>query len=247
MDIKITNRESGTNVAEVADGIYRISTPLPEAVVGIPGGFTFNQYLVVDDDPLLFHTGPRKSFPLTREAVAAVMPVERLRWISFSHYESDECGAVNEWLATAPGATVLCGRIGAMVTLNDVCDRPPRALGDGEEVSLGRRRVMWLDAPHLPHNWECGYLWEPTTRTLLCGDVVSAPGANGPPVTDGDLLGPVLAMEEQMHVFARTPDTRRHLERMAGLEPVTLAAMHGSAYRGDGARWLRALADGLGV
>jgi len=160
----VTNSESRTSVHEIAAGIYRISTPVPPSV--IPGGFTFNQYLLVDDAPLLFHTGPRSMFPWVREAVTHVLgDVSRLRYVSFSHIESDECGSMNEFLAAAPGAEVLCSRVAAM-TSADLADRPPRALADGEEVSLGRKRVRWLDAPHLPHNWECGYFFESTTRTL---------------------------------------------------------------------------------
>jgi len=241
----ITNRESGTSVVEVAEGIYRISTPIPEQTAEVPGGFTFNQYLIADDQPLLFHTGPRRLFPLTRDAVAAVLPVERLRWISFSHVEADECGALNDFLAAAPAAAPLCGAIAATISIRDLADRPPRALADGEELALGRHRVQWLDAPHLPHNWECGYLWEPTTRTFLCGDILTSPGSE-PAITEGDLVGPIVAMERQMSAFARTDaTTRRQLERFAQLAPVTLAAMHGSAYRGDGARLLRDLGDQL--
>src|SRR5437762_1548459 len=158
----ITNSQSGTNVHEIADGIYRINTPLPPGVV--PGGFSFNQYLIVDDEPLLFHTGPRRFFPLVREAMASVMPVERLRYVSFSHFEADECGSLNEWLAAAPQAVPLCGRIAAMTSIGDVADRPPRALADGETVSLGKHAVQWFDTPHLPHAWECGFLMEPYTR-----------------------------------------------------------------------------------
>jgi flavorubredoxin len=166
----ITNPGSKTRVDEVADGIYRISTPVDL----VPGGFSFNQYLVVDEEPLLFHTGPRRMFPLVREAVAAVLPVERLRHVGFSHFEADECGSLNEFLAVAPLASPLCGQIAAMVSVNDVADRPPRALADGELLVLGRHRVRWLDTPHVPHAWECGFLFEETSRTLLCGDLFTS-------------------------------------------------------------------------
>jgi len=186
----ITNPGSKTRVDEVADGIYRISTPVDL----VPGGFSFNQYLVVDEEPLLFHTGPRRMFPLVREAVAAVLPVERLRHVGFSHFEADECGSLNEFLAVAPLASPLCGRIAAMVSVSDVADRPPRALADGELLVLGRHRVRWLDTPHVPHGWECGYLFEETSGTLLCGDLFRQPGSSHPALTSGDILGPSEAM-----------------------------------------------------
>src|SRR5215831_20558351 len=180
----ITNRESATRVDEIAAGIYRISTP----VTIVPGGFSFNQYLVLDEQPLLFHTGPRRMFPLVREAIAAVMPVARLRYISFSHYEADECGALNEFLSVAPRAVPLCGQIAAMVSIGDVADRPPVVLGDGETRSLGRHVVRWLDTPHLPHAWECGFLMEESTKTLLCGDLFTQGGADHAPLIESDIL-----------------------------------------------------------
>jgi flavorubredoxin len=237
----ITNPQSRTRVDEVAPALYRISTPVDV----VPGGFSFNQYLIVDEDPLLFHTGPRRMFPLVREAVAAVMPVERLRWVGFSHFEADECGALNEWLAAAPKAQPLCGSVAAMVSVNDVADRPPRALADGETVDLGRARVRWLDAPHLPHAWECGYLFEETNGTLLCGDLFTQPGAEHPPVTEGDVLGPSETMRAAMDYFAHAPATRPLLEKLAETKPRTLACMHGSAWSGDGGRLLLDLADAL--
>jgi len=237
----ITNPQSRTCVDEVAPAIYRISTPVDV----VPGGFSFNQYLIVDEDPLLFHTGPRRMFPLVREAIASVMPVERLRWVGFSHFEADECGALNELLAAAPRAQPLCGSVAAMVSVNDAADRPPRALADGETVDLGRARVRWLDAPHLPHAWECGYLFEETNRTLLCGDLFTQPGAEHPPVTEGDILGPSETMRAAMDYFAHAPATRPLLEKLAQTKPRTLACMHGSAWSGDGGRLLLDLADAL--
>jgi flavorubredoxin len=237
----ITNPQSRTRVDEVAPALYRISTPVDV----VPGGFSFNQYLVVDEDPLLFHTGPRRMFPLVREAIAAVMPVERLRWVGFSHFEADECGALNEWLAAAPRAQPLCGSVAAMVSVNDVADRPPRALADGETVDLGRARVRWLDAPHLPHAWECGYLFEETTETLLCGDLFTQPGAEHTPVTEGDILGPSEAMRAAMDYFAHSAGTQALLGKLAGTKPRTLACMHGSAWSGDGGRLLLDLAEVL--
>ena len=243
----ITDTHAGTNVHEIAAGIYRISTPAPPGAV--PGGFTFNQILVVDDEPLLFHTGLRRMFPLVREAVAHVLgSASKLRWIGFSHVESDESGALNEWLAAAPGSQPVCGATAAMVSVNDYAERPPRALQDGEELSLGSKRVRWIDAPHVPHNWECGYLFEKTTRTLLCGDLFTQPGADGPALTESDVLGPALAMWRAMPAsIAVERNARAVLEKLAATEPATLATMHGSSYRGDGAKLLRAFADALGV
>jgi len=238
----ITNEQSGTNLHEVADGIFRINTP-----VAIPGAgdFSFNQYLIDDDEPLLFHTGPRRLFPVVREAVETVLPAARLRHVGFSHVEGDECGALNEWLAAAPDAVPLCGRVAAMTSIEDVADRMPRALADGEAVSLGRSTVRWLETPHLPHGWECGFLFEERTRTLLCGDLFTQGGTGDPPVTEADILGPSEEFRKAMDYFAHAPNTRALLEKLAATEPRLLACMHGSALRGDGAALLRSLADAL--
>jgi flavorubredoxin len=238
-----TNSQSGTNINEIADGIYRINTPLPPSVV--PGGFSFNQYLIVDEAPMLFHTGPRKMFPLVREAVQTVLPVERLRYIAFSHVEADECGSLNEWLAVAPGSEPLCGRIAAMVSIEDLADRAPRALADCEALTLGKHSVQWFDTPHLPHAWECGFMFEESTHTLLCGDLFTQPGTGDAPLTESDILGPSEAFRQQMDYFSHTKNARTMLERLASTNPVTLACMHGSAWRGDGAKLLRSLADSL--
>jgi len=237
----ITNSASGTRVDEVAEGIYRISTP----VTVLPGGFTFNQFLVLDEQPLLFHSGPRGLFPLVSEAVAAVMPVETLRYVGLSHFEADECGALNEFLAAAPGAVPVCGQIGAMVSVDDFATRKARPLADGEGLELGKHRVRWIDAPHVPHGWECGYLFEETTRTLLCGDLFTQGGAEHPPVTESDILGPSEAMRAGLDYFAHGTNTRPSLERLADLAPSTLACMHGAAWKGDGRGLLLALADRL--
>lgn len=238
----ITNAQSRTNVHEIADGIYRISTP-----VSFPGGgaFSFNQYLVLDDEPLLFHTGPRRMFPLAREAVATLMAVERLRYIGFSHVEADECGALNEWLTAAPRSEPVCSGVAAMVSIGDLADRPPRALADGEALALGRHTVRWLDAPHLPHGWDCGFMSEESTRTLLCGDLFTQGGAGLPALTEDDILGPSEAFRHKMDYFSHTKDARALLERLAATGPGTLACMHGSAWRGDGAALIRALANSL--
>ena len=238
----VTNDHSGTNVEEVAEGIYRINTP-----VVIPGGagFSFNQYLIVDADPVLFHTGPRKMFPLVRDAVASVLPVDRLRYIALSHVEADECGSLNEWLAVAPRALPLCGSVAAMVSIEDLADRRPRALTDGETLSLGTHTVRWFDTPHLPHAWECGFLAEERTRTLLCGDLFTQGGSDLPPLTTSDILGPSETFRHEMDYYSHTKHGRAMLERLASTHPTTLACMHGSAWRGDGASLLRALADAL--
>ena len=238
----VTNSQSGTNIHEVSDGIYRINTPV---VFENGAGFSFNQYLIASDEPLLFHTGPRKMFPLVREAVASVLPVETLRYIGFSHVESDECGSLNEWLAVAPRAVPLCGTVAALVSIEDLADRSPRALADGERLSLGRHTVRWLDAPHLPHAWECGFLTEETTSTLLCGDLFTQGGVDLPPVTDSDILGPSEVFRRRMDYFSHTRNAPALLEKLAATRPATLACMHGSAWQGDGAGLLRALAGEL--
>jgi flavorubredoxin len=237
----VTNSQSGTRIDEIAAGIYRISTPIPPNPA-LPAGFSFNQFLIVDDEPLMFRTGMRSIFPLVREAVASVMPVHKLRWVSFSHHESDEDGSLDEWLALAPNAAPLCGRIGGMLSNSD---RPPRVLGDGETISLGAKRVCWFDAPHVPHGWDSGYLAETTTRTLFCGDLFTQPGANHEPVTTGDVLGPSEAMRAAMEYYSNPRAAAVAIERLAAAEPSLLACMHGAAFRGDGAGALRALARAL--
>jgi len=236
-----TNPGSRTNVHEIAPDVYRINTPVVDAV----GSFSFNQYLLVDEAPLLFHTGPRRLFPLVHEAVATVLPPERLRYIGFSHFEADECGSLNQWLAAAPDAVPVCGRIAAMVSVADYADRTPRALADGERLSLGRFVLRWFDTPHLPHAWECGHLFEETDRTLFCGDLFTQGGAGEVPLTEQDILGPSEAFRAPLDYFAHAPATGTMLERLAAERPLTLACMHGSAWRGDGAALLRALASAL--
>jgi len=233
----ITNRESGTRIDEIAKDIYRISTP----VTVVPGGFTFNQFLIADDAPLLFHTGLRRMFPLVSEAIAAVMPVADLGYVSFSHFEADECGALNEFLAAAPNAVPLCGRIAAMVSIDDIADRPPRGLDDGEVVSLGAHSVRWLATPHLPHAWECGFLFEESTRTLLCGDLFTQPGATHEPVTEADVLESSEALRSEMDYFSHTRNAPSMIERLAATNPALLACMHGAAWQGEGADLLRSL------
>jgi flavorubredoxin len=233
----ITNRETGTRIDEIADGIYRISTP----VSVVPGGFSFNRYLIADEEPMLFHIGLRGMFSLTAEAVQAVTPVARLRYLAFSHYEADECGALNRFLAVAPDAAPLCGQVAALVTVNDIADRAPRAMADGEVLSLGKRSVRWFDTPHLPHAWECGLMAEETTGTLFCGDLFTQGGAEHAPVTEADILEPSEAFRHQMDYFSHAKNAPAMIERLAATEPRILACMHGAAWRGDGAALLRAL------
>jgi flavorubredoxin len=238
----ITNSQSGTNVHEIADGIYRINTP-----VSMPGAgqFNFNQYLISDDAPMLFHTGPRRLFPLVREAVGRVLPLETLRYVALSHFEADECGALNEFLAAAPEAEPVCSSIAAMVSVADFADRSPRPLANGEELSLGRHTLRWIDTPHMPHGWDCGLMMESSTRTFFCGDLFTQGGSGKVALTESDILGPSEAFRKPLDYFAHAPQTQAILERLARLEPTTLACMHGSAWRGNGASLLRALADAL--
>lgn len=235
--LMITNTQSGTNVDEIADNIFRINTPVPD--------FSFNQYLILDDAPMLFHTGPRKLFPLVREAVASLIPVENLRYISFSHVEADECGSLNEWLAVAPQSIPVCGTVAAMVSIQDLADRAPQALADGEVLSIGSHSLRWFDAPHLPHAWECGYLMEERTKTLLCGDLFTQGGSDSPALTEADILSPSEEFRKQLDYYSHTKYGREMLERLARTGPKTLACMHGSAWQGDGAELLRALAEKL--
>jgi len=242
----ITNPQSNTRIDEIADQIYRISTPIPPNPE-LPTGFSFNQFLVVDDEPLLFHTGMRALFPLVRESLATVIPVERLAWIAYSHAEADESGALAGWLAAAPRARAVCSRISAMVGNADVVELPPervpRALADGEVLPLGRHSVRWHDTPHLPHGWDAGLLTEITTRTLFCGDLFTQPGADHPPVTEHDILGPSETMRAGgMDYFANPAHAATQITQLAATEPALLACMHGAAYRGDGAAALRELA-----
>ncbi len=235
----ITNTESGTNVAEIAAGIFRINTPVP-----LPGDmqFNFNQYLIVDDAPLLFHTGLRGLFPLVSEAIAAVMPLQRLRYVALSHFEADECGALNDLLRVAPQAVPVCSQVAALVSVNDYADRAPHALADGEELALGRHTIKWFDTPHVPHAWECGLMLDTTTRTFFCGDLFTQGGSGAVALTEGDILGPSEAFRQPMDYYAHAPQTQATLERLASEAPTTLACMHGSAWRGAGARLLRELA-----
>ena len=229
-----------TRIDEIADGIYRLSTFVPE--VAPPAGFTFNQFVVVDDEPLLFHTGLRRMFPLVRDALARIIPPEQLRWVAFGHYEADECGALNEWLAVAPHAEAAHGHTGCLVSLNDMADRTPRMLADGETIDLGGgRRVRWLDTPHIPHGWDAGVLYEEASGTLLCGDLFTQLG-DGPALAEGDVVGPAIAAEDIFGSSSLHPTMAPTIRRLADLAPRTLALMHGPSFAGDCAAALQALA-----
>jgi flavorubredoxin len=234
----IANNETGTRLDEIADGIYRICTPLDV----IPGGFTFNSYLIADDEPLLFHTGYKKLFPVTAEAVGKVLPIQNLRWVGGSHFEGDEFGALNEMLMVAPGASPFGSEIGVLTSLNDFAARPARGLQDGEEFPVGMHRLQWLYTPHVPHGWDCGVLYDHSTGTLMCGDLFTQPGATPAPVTESEILSASEGMRGMMDYYAHATNTSTILERLAGLGPSMLACQHGSAYRGNGAALLRELA-----
>ncbi|CCJ08365.1 MBL fold metallo-hydrolase [Methylocystis sp. SC2] len=229
-----------TKVDEIAERIYRLSTYMPE--IAAPAGFTFNQFLIDADEPLLFHCGPRALFPLVSKALGAIMPVERLRWISFGHVEADECGAMNLWLAAAPRAQVVHGQTACMVSLNDLADRPPRALANGEIMDIGGRRVRYIDTPHVPHAWESGVIYEETTSTLFCGDLLTQIG-QGPALTRDSLLQAAITAENAFQATSLTPMTGPTIRVLAALAPHRLAMMHGSSYEGDCAALLAQLAD----
>ena len=234
----ITNHETGTRVDEIANGIYRICTPLDV----IPGGFTFNSYLIADDEPLLFHTGYKKLFPITVEAVGKVLPVQKLRWVGGSHFEGDEFGALNEMLMVAPEASPFGSEIGVLTSLNDFAARPARGLRDGEEFSTGKHRLQWLYTPHVPHGWDCGVLYDHSTGDTDVWRSIYATGRNPAPVTESEILSASEGMRGMMDYYAHATSTTAILERLAGLRPSMLACQHGSAYRGNGAALLRELA-----
>ena len=230
---------SNTLIDEIADGIYRLSTFVAD--VG-PTGFTFNQFLIDDDEPLLFHTGQRMLFDSVSEAVATIAPIETLRWITFGHVEADECGSMNQFLAAAPRAEVAHGGLGCMVSLNDLADRPPVPLANGQVLELGTHRVRHIDTPHVPHGWEARVLFEETTRTLLCGDLFTQLG-QGPALTSNDVLTAAAQAEDVFGASCLTPTTAPTIRALADLDPNTLAVMHGSSVTGDCSGALRGLAD----
>lgn len=230
----------GVLTTEIVDGIYRFSSFVPE--IAAPAGFTFNQYLVDGDEPLLFHCGPRHMFADVSAALSQIIPLEKLRWISFGHVESDECGSMNEWLRAAPKAQVVQGNTACMVSLNDLADRAPRPLADGETLDIGGKRLRWLDTPHVPHAWESGLMFEETTRTLFTGDLFTQIGM-GPAMTGESILQNSIQTEAAFKSTALTTHTASTIRRLASLEPRTLAVMHGSCFEGDGAGELNQLAD----
>ncbi len=229
-----------TKINEIADGIYRLSTFVPD--IAPPAGFVFNQFLILADEPLMFHTGLRRMFTLNRDALSRIIAPERLRWITFGHFEADECGAMNEWLAVAPHAQAAHGQTGCMVSLNDFADRPARVLNDGEVIDLGGKRVRFIDTPHTPHGWDAGVLYEESTRTLLCGDLFTQLG-NDKVLTDGDVVGPAVEAENLFKYSALNPGMGTTIRGLSKLAPRTLALMHGPSFTGDGAAALDALAD----
>jgi flavorubredoxin len=230
-----------TKIDEIADGIYRLSTFVPD--IAPPAGFTFNQFLVLADEPLLFHTGLRRMFPLIRSAVGRIVAPERMRWITFGHFEADECGSMNEWLAVAPQAEVAHGQTGSMVSLNDMADRAPRVLHDGEAIDLGNgKRVRYIDTPHIPHGWDAGVLYEESSGTLMCGDLFTQIG-DAPALTETDVVGPAIAAEDLFGASSLNPAMGATIRGLAALAPRTLALMHGPSFAGDGAAALCALAD----
>jgi flavorubredoxin len=230
-----------TAVDEIAEGIYRICSYLPDASPG--GGFTFNQFLLDAEEPLLFHTGPRLLFPDIAEATERIMPLDRIRWISFGHFESDECGSMNRWLDAAPEATLIAGQVTVQVSVADLANRTPQEWPDGEVIDLGGKRVRRIDTPHVLHGWDAGLLYDETSETLLCGDLFTHTGG-GPPVRDDDVVERAFAAEDLFKSTALTPSTAPTIRALAALAPATLAIMHGSAFTGDCVEALVALADG---
>jgi len=230
-----------TRIAEIADGIYRLSTYVPD--IAPPDGFTFNQFLVLGDEPLMFHTGLRRMFPLKRAALSRIIAPERLRWIAFGHYEADECGSMNDWLAIAPNASVAHGQTGCLVSLNDMADRAPRVLADGETIELGGgKKVRYIDTPHTPHGWDAGVMYEESTGTLLCGDLFTQLGG-GPALTGGDIVGPAIAAEDIFKYSSLNPEMGTTIRSLSALSPRTLALMHGPSFTGNCTAALHALAD----
>jgi flavorubredoxin len=226
-------------ITEIDDGIFRLSVFVPD--IAPPQGFVFNSFLIRDDEPLLFHAGQRGMFPLFSEAVASLIALERLRWISFGHIEADECGAMNLWLRAAPHAEVVHGQTACSISLNDLADRPPRAVADGELITAGRRRVRYIDTPHVPHAWESGVIFEETSRILFCGDLFTQLGVEA--TTEADIVPAAIAAEEVFHSTSVGAATAPTIRRLAALAPRGLALMHGPTFFGDGADALNRLAD----
>jgi flavorubredoxin len=231
-------------VTEIAPDIFRISFFADRF------GLEFNEFIIRDEQPMLFHTGPRKTFGEIFEAARRVIDPSKLRWIGFSHFESDECGALNEWLAVAPDAQPVCGVVAANVCINDFSDRPARALQHDEVVEIGRYRMRYQRTPHVPHCWDAGLMFEETGRTLFCSDLFGQRGQH-PPMIEGDIVGPAAEsmrggqMTPMADSMPYTPYTGRLLAGLAELRPATLAIMHGPAWRGDGSAAILALAGAI--
>jgi flavorubredoxin len=229
-----------TRIDEISAGLFRFSTYVPH--IAPPAGFTFNQFLVLGQEPLLFHLGHRKTFPLTAAAVSRVLPLEKLRWLSFGHVEADECGAMNDWLAAAPNAEIVHGMIGARVSIDDMADRPAHTIADDEVLDIGDRRLRFIATPHVPHGWEAGVFFEETTETLLCGDLFTHPG-NGAAIIETDIVAPAMEAEDLFGFSSLSPTTGATLRKLAALQPAALALMHGCSFRGDCSAALQDLAD----
>ena len=228
-------------ITEIAPDFYRISTYIPEI------DLQFNQFLVKDDEPLLFHTGMKALFPVVREAVETIIDPSKVRWISFSHFEADECGSLNEWLQLAPNAQPVCSMVGALVSVNDFAIRPAKGMNDGEVLNTGQHRFRFVKTPHVPHCWEAGMLFEETRGTLLCSDLFHQ-GGDVEPFTESDVIDRArkTLTDYQAGPFANYMPYTKHtdsiMQRLADLNPRTIAPMHGSAFVGDGSRSLRDLA-----
>jgi flavorubredoxin len=229
------------SVTEIAPDFYRISTYIPEI------DLQFNQFLIKDEEPLLFHTGMRALFPAVREAVASVIDPATIRWISFSHFEADECGSLNEWLQIAPNAQAVCSMVGALVSINDFALRPAKGMNDGEVFNTGQRRYRFAQTPHVPHCWEAGMLFEETTETLFCSDLFHQNG-KVEPFTESDVIDRArkTLIDYQAGPFANYMPYTKHtdgiMQGLAALNPRTIAPMHGSAFSGDGGQAIRDLA-----
>jgi glyoxylase-like metal-dependent hydrolase (beta-lactamase superfamily II) len=222
------------SIHEIAPETYRINDRVADMM---PGGFSFNQYLVVDEKPLLFHTGPRKLFPLIRQQIETVLPVAKLRYIAFSHVEADECGGLRTSCRVAPGSQPVCSEVAAMVSVSDLVDVEPLGMADGQTLDLGRHKLVWQSTPHLPHGWECGYFFDATTGTLFCGDLFTQPGIGATPLVDGDILAPSEAFRGQMDYYAHGPDTTTLIDKLANLAPAS--ALHAMARQRMARRWPR--------
>jgi flavorubredoxin len=222
-----------TNITEIAPDVFRISTFIPEA------NLQFVQFLVRDEEPLLFHTGMKGLFPIVREAVGKIIPPETIKWIGFSHFEADECGALNEWQQVAPDATPVCSFVGKVVSIDDFALRPARALENGETFSTGKYNFRFLQTPHVPHCWEAGLLFEETNKTLFCSDLFHQNG-DVAPSTESDIIDICRQtfLEYQQsplaNYFPYTKQTDKIMKSLAALKPQTLATMHGSTFIGDG-------------